>query len=185
MTELNNIFEQDADALTIKDEDLGSVAALAKRAKMLEREIDDLEKSLNERKEQQRKLLEESIPNMLGELGMKDFTMSDGSKVTIKPFYSASIKEEKRAEAYEWLREHGHDDIIKNTVSVRFGRNEDQLCEALLDLLRERNYPVEQAQKIEPQTLKAWVREQVERGNAIPTELFGLYVGQRATIKSA
>jgi hypothetical protein len=102
-----------------------------------------------------------------------------------KPFYSASIKEENRAEAYEWLRDNGYDDIIKNTVSVRFGRGEDQLCDTLLNLLREQNYPVEQAQKIEPQTLKAWVREQVERGSEFPTELFGAYIGQKATIKSA
>jgi hypothetical protein len=44
---------------------------------------------------------------------------------------------------------------------------------------------VEQAQKIEPQTLKAWVREQTERGSAFPSELFGVYIGQKATIKSA
>jgi len=68
---------------------------------------------------------------MLSELGMKSFKMADGSQIDIKPFYSASIKEEKRAQAYEWLREKGFDDIIKNTVSVRFGRGEDQLCEAL------------------------------------------------------
>jgi hypothetical protein len=185
MSKLNDMFEQDAGALTVKNEDLSSVAALAKRAKVLEKEIDDLEKTLSERKEQQRKLLEESIPNMLSELGMKDFSMADGSKITVKPFYSASIPEEKRAEAYEWLRDNGFDDIIKNTVSVRFGRGEDELCDQLLNLLREQNYPVEQAQKIEPQTLKAWVREQVERGNAFPTELFGVYVGQKATIKSA
>ena len=70
-------------------------------------------------------------------------------------------------------------------MSVRFGRGEVGLCDTLLNQLREQNYPVEQAQKIEPQTLKAWVREQVERGNEFPTELFGAYVGQKATIKSA
>lgn len=185
MSNLNDMFEQDAGALTVKDEDLTSVAALAKRAKLLEKEIEEIESVLKERKEQLRKMEEESIPNMLTELGMKDFTMADGSKITVKPFYSASIKEENRAQAYEWLREHGYDDIIKNTVSVRFGRGEDQLCDTLLNLLRGQNYPVEQAQKIEPQTLKAWVREQVERGSAFPTELFGVYVGQKATIKSA
>ncbi len=185
MSSLNTMFEEDAGALTVKDEDLSSVAALARRSKLLEKEIEEIEAVLSERKDQQRKLLEETVPNMLAELGMKDFTMSDGSKITIKPFYSASIKEENRAQAYEWLRENGYDDIIKNTVSVRFGRNEDQLCEALLNLLREQNYPVEQAQKIEPQTLKAWVREQVERGSAFPTELFGVHIGQKATIKSA
>ena len=180
-----NIFEEDAGALTVKNEDLSSVAGLAKRAKELEDEIKDIESVLKERKEQQRKLLEESIPAMLQELGMSKFAMSDGSEITIKPFYNASIKDENRAQAYEWLRDNGFDDIIKNTVSVRFGRGEDQLCDTLLNQLREQNYPVEQAQKIEPQTLKAWVREQVERGSEFPTELFGVYVGQRASIKSA
>jgi hypothetical protein len=185
MSELNNLFEEDAGALVVKNEDLSSVGALAKRAKELEKEIDELEQVVKERREQQRKLLEETIPSMLSGLGMKSFKMADGSQIEVKPFYSASIKEENRAQAFEWLRKHGFDDIIKNTVSVRFGRNEDDLCARLLNLLREQNYPVEQAQKIEPQTLKAWVREQTELGNEFPTELFGAYVGQKATIKSA
>jgi hypothetical protein len=185
MSNINDMFEQDAGALQVKNEDLSSVGALAKRAKELEKEIEEIETTLNERKSQYRKLLEETIPAMLQELGLSKFSMTDGSEIVVKPFYSASIPEGKRAQAYEWLREHGYDDIIKNTVSVRFGRNEDQLCETLLNQLRGQNYPVEQTQKIEPQTLKAWVREQVERGSEFPTELFGVYVGQKATIKSA
>jgi len=185
MNDMNALFEEDAGALVVKNEDLSSVGALAKRAKELEKEIEELETVTKERKEQQRKLLEDTIPAMLSELGMKSFKMADGSLIDIKPFYSASIREENRAKAYEWLRDNGFDDIIKNTVSVRFGRGEDGLCDTLLNQLREQNYPVEQAQKIEPQTLKAWVREQVERGNEFPTELFGAYVGQKATIKSA
>jgi hypothetical protein len=185
MTDMNALFEEDAGALVVKNEDLSSVGALAKRAKELEKEIEELETVTKERKEQQRKLLEDTIPAMLSELGIKSFKMADGSLIDIKPFYSASIREENRAKAYEWLRDNGFDDIIKNTVSIRFGRGEDSLCDTLLNQLREQNYPVEQAQKIEPQTLKAWVREQVERGNEFPTELFGAYVGQKATIKSA
>jgi len=115
---------------------------------------------------------------------MKKFVMEDGSSIDVKPFYSASIPEARRAEAYQWLREHGFDDIIKNTVSVRFGRGEDELCVRLLDLLRAQGYPSEQAEKIEPMTLKAWVKEQVERGNEFDSELFGVYIGQKAIIKS-
>jgi hypothetical protein len=185
MSNINALFEQDAGALQVKNEDLDSVGALARRAKLLEKEIEELDTVLKERKEQQRKLLEDTIPAMLQELGMKKFTMSDGSTIDVKPFYSASIKEENRALAYQWLRDNGYDDIIKNTVSVRFGRNEDKLCETLINLLRQQNYPVEQTEKIEPQTLKAWAREMVERGVEIPTETFGLYVGHKATIKSA
>jgi len=185
MNDMNALFEEDAGALQVKNEDLSSVGALAKRAKQLEKEIEEIESVLKERKDQQRKLLEESIPAMLQELGMKKFTMADGSTIEIKPFYGASIKEENRAVAYEWLRKNGYDDIIKNTVSVRFGRNEDKLCETLINQLREQNYPVEQTEKIEPQTLKAWAKEMVERGVEFPTETFGLFTGQKATIKSA
>jgi len=184
MSDMNALFEEDAGALQVKNEDLSSVGALAKRAKQLEKEIDEIELVLKERKDQQRKLLEESIPAMLQELGMKKFTMADGSTIEIKPFYGASIKEENRAVAYEWLRKNGYDDIIKNTVSVRFGRNEDKLCENLINQLREQSYPVEQTEKIEPQTLKAWAKEMVERGVEFPTETFGLYTGHKATIKS-
>jgi len=184
MSDMNALFEEDAGALQVKNEDLSSVGALAKRAKQLEKEIEEIESVLKERKDQQRKLLEESIPAMLQELGMKKFTMADGSTIEIKPFYGASIKEENRAVAYEWLRKNGYDDIIKNTVSVRFGRNEDKLCDTLINQLREQNYPVEQTEKIEPQTLKAWAKEMVERGVEFPTETFGLFTGHKATIKS-
>lgn len=184
MSNLTSLFENDADALQVNDSDLSSVAALAKRAKELEKEIEEMDTVLTERKDQLRKMMEETIPAKLQELGMREFKMMDGSTITIKAFYGASIKEEKRAEAFEWLRDNGYDDIIKNVVSVRFGRNEDGLCAKLIDSLREQNYPVEQMQKIEPQTLKAWVKEMVERGVEFPTETFGFFAGQKATIKS-
>lgn len=181
---LTNLFEQDSNAFKVEDDKLSGIAALGKRAKELEKQIDEQELVLKGIKEQFRKLTEESIPEALTELGMKGFVMDDGSQVTVKPFYSASIPEARRAEAYQWLRDHGFDDIIKNTVSVRFGRGEDELCARLINLLGTQGFPAEQAEKIEPATLKAWAKEQVERGNAVPADLFGLYIGQKATIKS-
>ena len=129
-------------------------------------------------------VLQHSIPEAMAETGMKKFVMEDGSSIDIKPYYGASIPKARQAEAYQWLRDHGFDDIIKNTVSVRFGRNEDELCVRLLNLLGTQGYPAEQAQKIEPQTLKAWVKERVEKGQPVDTELFGVFIGQKAVIKS-
>lgn len=177
-------FEKDAAALGVQDEGLKGLSVLARRAKTLEHECELLEATLKERRESYRKISEEALPEAMAELGLKGFVMDDGSRVDVKPFYSATISAERRAEAYEWLRSHGFDDIIKNTVSVRFGRGEDELCARLLDLLRAQGYPSEQAEKIEPMTLKAWVKEQVERGAEFPTELFGVYIGQKATIKT-
>ncbi len=181
---ITNMFEEDAGVMQVQDDQVAGIAALGKRAKNLQREIEDLERVFKERKEQYRKLTEETIPEALASLGMKSFRMEDGSSIDVKAFYSASISEARRAEAYAWLRENGFDDIIKNTVSVRFGRGEDELCSGLLNLLGEKGFPADQAEKVEPMTLKAWVREQVERGNEFPTELFGVYIGQKATIKS-
>jgi len=181
---LTNMFEKDAAALQVADNDLQGIAQMARRAKSLEKEIEDYEAELKQRKEQFRKLTEEAIPEALTGLGLKSFKMEDGSSIEVKAFYSASITEARRAEAFQWLRENGYDDIIKNTISVRFGRGEEALCAQAVATLREAGYPVEQAEKVEPMTLKAWVKEQVEKGREFPSELFGAYIGQKATIKS-
>jgi hypothetical protein len=181
---LTNIFEQDADALQVKDTDLVGIALLAKRAKQLEKELEDQETVVKEKKEQYRKLIEEAIPEALAGLGMKSFKMEDGSSIEVKSFYSASISEARRAEAFEWLRNNNFGDLIKNTVSVRFGRGEEQLCQRAMEMLTSSGFPVEQAEKVESMTLKAWVKERVEKGSEFPSELFGVYIGQKATIKS-
>lgn len=182
---LTNLFEQESEALRVQDDQLTGVSALAKRAKSLEKEIEEHEATLKGAKERYRKLTEETIPEALAEMGMSSFKMEDGSSIDIKPFYSASISEARRAEAFQWLRDHGFDDIIKNTVSVRFGRGEDELAARAINLLRAQGFPVEQTEKIEPQTLKAWVKERVEKGQPVDSELFGVFIGQKAVIKSA
>jgi hypothetical protein len=182
---LTNLFENDADALKVSDESVSGIAGLAKRAKMLEKELEDLGVSLKEKEEQYRNLTEVSIPEAMAEAGMKKFVMEDGSMIDVKPFYGASIPKARQAEAFQWLRDHGFDDIIKNTVSVRFGRREDELCSRLLELLRTQGFIPEQSEKVEPQTLKAWVKERIEKGQPVDSELFGVFIGQKATIKSA
>ena len=39
-----------------------------------------------------------------------------------------------------------------------------------------------QAEKVEPMTLKAFVREQIEKGKDVPADLFGVYVATRTKI---
>ena len=178
-------FEVDAQALTVENTSLSSVAELAKQAISIENDIEDLEKVLSEKKEALRNLTEERIPDALKEIGMAKFEMTDGSVIEVKPFYSASIPADRRGEAYEWLRAHGFDDIIKNTVSVQFGRGEDDAAGELINVIRKQGLLPDQAEKIESQTLKAWVREMVEQGTEFPTDLFGAYTGFKAKIKRA
>ncbi len=181
---MTSLFREDADALQVSDDNLKDIAGLARRAKLLEKEVTDLEAVLKERQGQLRKILEETLPEALTTLGLTSFKMEDGSSIDVKPYYSASISAERKGEAFAWLREHGFGDMIKNTVSVQFGRGEDEKCNQLIDDLALKGLPVEQAEKVEPMTLKAWVKEQVEKGNDIPSETFGIFIGNKAKIKS-
>jgi uncharacterized small protein (DUF1192 family) len=179
---LSNLFENDADALKVSDESVTGLANLAKRATFLEREIEELQTSLKEKEDSYRTLTEATIPEAMTQAGMKKFVMEDGSSIDVKPFYGASIPKTRQAEAFQWLRKHGFDDIIKNTVSVRFGRNEDEMAARMIQLLRTQGYLPEQTEKVEPQTLKAWVKERIEKGQPVDSELFGVFIGQKAVI---
>ena len=146
-------------------------------------QIADLESQLKDLKKEHLKLTDEDLPQMLAEIGMSEFKLDDGSSVTVKQTYGASIRVDNREEAYEWLRQKGHDDIIKNTIACQFGRGEDDQASAFHAFASKEGFPTEQKTEIHSGTLRAWVKDRVENGEEFPMELFGAWVGQRAVIK--
>ena len=114
----------------IDQQGLTSVATLARTIRDKEAQIDHLESQLKEEKKALLKLTDEDMPAMLAEIGLTSFVLDDGSTVDIKQTYGASILVQNRPQAYEWLRDNGYDDIIKNTVACQFGRGEDDLASA-------------------------------------------------------
>ena len=167
----------------IDQQGLTSVAALARTIRDKEANISDLEQTLKEEKKALLKLTDEEMPSMLAEIGMASFALDDGSTVEVKQTYGASILVSKRPEAYDWLRDHGHDDIIKNTVLCQFGRGEDEQAGAFAAFAQTQGFIPEQKTEVHPQTLRAFVKERCEAGEEFPMELFGAWVGQRAVIK--
>ena len=186
--EMLKLMEQDSGSGSssleqLDQEVLGTVASLAKAIKDKEELIESLEQTLKEEKKALIKMTDEDLPTMLMELGMQSLTLDDGSDVTVKQTYGASIRVDDRPAAYEWLRDNGYDDIIKNQVLCVFGRGEDDMASAFQALASQQGYAAEQKTEIHPQTLRAFVKERVENGDDFPMELFGAWVGQRAVIK--
>ncbi len=167
----------------IDQQGLTSVAALARTIRDKEAKISDLEQTLKEEKKALIKLTDEEMPSMLAEIGMSSFALDDGSTVEVKQTYGASILVDKRPEAYEWLRDNGYDDIIKNTVACQFGRGEDDQASAFAAFAQQQGYVPDQKTEVHPQTLRAFVKERCEAGEDFPMELLGAWVGQRAVIK--
>jgi hypothetical protein len=113
--------------------------------------------------------------------GMKSFGMLDGSEVVIERQYFASIPSEdainkassdderqemlaRRLAAFGWLRGSGNEDIIKNVVKTSFGKGEDALAAALADYCFSRKLDFTQQEGVHASTLKAFVKEQYEKG---------------------
>ena len=160
-----------------------SMAELARAIRNKETEIDDLESLLKEKKEDLRRQSEEDLPSMMAELGINSFELDDGSRVTVKDLYGGHISLANKDAAYLWLRDNGFDDIIKNTLSIVFGRGEDQKADHFMKILEGYGLLPEQKTGVHPSTLKGWVRERMESGDSFPMDLFGAFVGQRAVIK--
>jgi hypothetical protein len=142
------------------------------RLKDLEDEITNAEESINKLKEQARILSQIEIPIMMQEMHITKLKLKDGESVEIKPFYSAAIIPEVQEQAFTWLRNNGLGDIIKNDITVTFGRGEDNKAAQYAVLARGQGFEPVQKVGVHAQTLKAVVRERIESGQDMPSDLF-------------
>ena len=150
--------------------------------KNLEDEIANAEDGVKKLKEQARIISELEIPSMMKEMNITKLKLSDGESVEIGKFYNASIPEEKKEEAFQWLRNNGLGDVIKNDITVTFGRGEDNKAADYAVLARGQGYEPVQKINVHAQTLKALVRERIESGLEVPPDLFKPYEGNRTKI---
>lgn len=183
MTEFFEEMLNAADELS--DVDVDSTKALSNLVRQLEQcvsDIDEAEMHLKKLKQEKHRLSTEAIPSLMDEMDVSRLDVGDVT-VALKPFVSASIPADRKDEAYQWLRDHGLDDIIKNDVVLSFGRGEDETANTVMLDLEKKGLHPESKTHIHAMTLKAFVRERVENGQPIDLDLFGAYVAKTADIK--
>ena len=182
MTNINKILEEDS-TTELEVQNVSSISQAVKNLEKIEGEIDALEKKLSAKKDEFKKLSEDEIPNLLEESGVSEIKTTDGTTVSIQRFYSARITEDNRDECFRYLEQNGLGDIIKNEILVSFGRNEDNKAAEYAELAKGQGFQPTQKMKVEPMTLKALVRERIEAGKEMPTEIFGVFSENKTTIK--
>ena len=176
-------FEQDKEEIINKTRNVGKLADKIQEMQAVQKALEADEEQIKQKKKHLDYLSGEVIPTMLSEMGLSFLKLADGSSIEVKTNYSATITQAKKEEAFNWLRENGLGDIIKNEISVSFGRNEDNKAADYAELAKGRGFQPTQKLKVEPMTLKALVRERIEAGKEMPTELFNIFVGNKTTIK--
>ena len=180
---MNNInFEQDQREAITQTNDVKALSDQVINLRNLEDNIKKKEDELKKLKKDSGILSGEVIPTMMTEMNISTLKLADGSAVEVKPIYGASISPDNKEKAFKWLRDNGLGDLIKNEVTVSFGRNEDNKASIYANLAQGQGYQPIQKLKVEPMTLKALVRERVESGKDMPSDLFNVFAGNRTKL---
>ena len=150
--------------------------------KNLEDEIQNAEESVSKLKEKAKTLSEYELPKMMEEMHITKLKLKDGESVEVKKIYGAYIPKDQQEAAFNWLRSNGLGDIIKNDITVTFGKGEDNKAAEYAVLAKGQGYEPVQKIGVHPQTLKAMVRERLEANQDVPSDLFKPFEGNQTKI---
>jgi len=182
MDSLLEQMEGDIKSPNIKDDSLKELSELCAQQVRIDEDIKHLEEALKLKSSLRRKLSQEIIPAKMSELGLESISLDSGEVIKVKQLIQASIPVKHREVAFQWLRDNGHGDLIKNQVSATFGKGEDNAASDFLNKVEALGLQPQQKVWVEPMTLKAFVREQVTKGSELPMETFGVFVGAETKI---
>lgn len=125
------------------------------------------------------------LPELMASAGMEDFTLKDGTEINVKDFVSGSLPKEPklRKKALDWIVKVGAGGLIKEEISMAFGRGSREDAERVKKALEKLKVEFSSEEGIHPQTLFAFARERFRKGEKVPTEMLGLTTGRVAKFK--
>lgn len=182
MSEIDFLSMAEETVPAYTNEQMKMISDLAERQVKIEEYIAKCEDNLAKAKENWRRVAEVALPNAMAEVGMSEFKLSNGTMVKVKQEVYASMPEDNGA-AFAWLRSHHLDGVIKNIISCQFSKGGDADAVRAAHLLAENGFHPEQKQNVHPMTLKALIREQMDKGVDVPLKDFGAYVVNRAKVE--
>lgn len=159
-------------------------------AYQLEIEIAELNRKLELKNTRLKGLMNKDIPDTMDKIGTNVFGVpGTRTEVRLTPFYHASIPEASREDAFNWLEENEHGDLIKNAMKVEFNREDAEAAKRIFDRVKqmlaqeEINAKPVMDKSVHWKTLTSFVKEQVEEGNVLPLGILGATVGRVAKFK--
>ncbi len=182
---MRNAMSDDVKSMMLEDStdlldnvEVTTIAVECQKLKALQDDIERAEEKVDSLKKMADDISSRVIPELLAEQGLTSLKLADGSSVTVKREYRCTLpkEDERRQSAYNWLRENGLGDIIKNNVSVTFGRGEDDKAQRLLDLAASNGFEPNQKSDVAWNTLTALFQERVESGLDMPSDVFSTWI---------
>jgi hypothetical protein len=165
--QMNNIADWATQALSLK----GEIAQVEEYLKGLNKELADIE--------------ERKLPEALLEAGVIEFTMEDGSKISMQDVIQGGFPKdiEIRERLIDWVDKEGGTENIKDHFELHFTKGQYNDAVALRRLLQENKYIFDEFENVHTGTLYAFLKEKLREGTMPPFEDFGLRYFKRAVIK--
>lgn len=164
-------------------------------------EIAEMEIEIERLKELRKKICMVDLPKAMQEIGQDKIGLPEFNvDLVLRPYFHANIKaewpEEQRKEAFDWLENSGNGDLVKTTMTMTFGRTELWKARWIVGIIRTvRKYVMTGDPDVpdipEPEihmgvawnTLTAFVKEQITKGEKLPLDILGATVGNIVEIK--
>ena len=169
---------------TLDGKQLSDVGEAVNELENVRSKIADHEQEIKNLKGREEQLENEIIPSFF-DTGIKQLTLQDGSKITVKDKTRAYIRDDNEEFCYNWLREQGLDDVIKNKVITTFGKGQDSDAEELLSRLQDQGLYPENKKDVAWNTLAKLCEEQMEKGTMTSDvqEKFGVTIVKSVKIE--
>jgi len=164
-------------------DDMALLSQLANDQLEAEQNVEKSEEALKMAKLRLRDISEGQIPELMDKLQLEQFKTANGLQIVVATQVRASISKENMPKALEWLRERGHEKIVKHVIEVTPKSDGDAI--SLMRGLLDAGCQVEDKASIHWQTLGGFVREKLEKGEDVPMDLFGVFRQRFSKVKVA
>lgn len=169
----------------IGDNSLARLVGLANDQMALEQKIAAAEDEVKRLKAEHKTLTEQTIPDFMREIGIKDFTLDNGAKIAIDEVLSFSIPAGRKGAVIDWLREIGEVGIIKSMATIDLGKGKaaEAAAAKVMDFMKELDCSFVIGDVVNTTSFKALVRKRMEQGKPVPPlEEIGGYQANKSTI---
>jgi hypothetical protein len=156
-------------------------------ARDLKIEIRDIEERAKARKADLYKIERAELPEMFSRAGIDNLGLPPegnmpGYDAQLKPYYSANIaaawEDDKKAIAYNYLKDEKAEDLIKATITIRLKMGSTKIRKAVMAALKKLKVEYEMNLSVHSASLTSWLKHRVEDGKPPKLDLIGAEVGQ-------
>lgn len=177
-------FEDFVDSAAKPEDGLRNLNELVDEVELLEQQADELEEALKSLHGRRNYLLTHLIPDAMTNIQAEEWKAPSGAKVKMTNFVSGALPKEPepREKALQWVESNGGEPLLKGSLEVMFSKSQHNEALSLKAELLAKGYAASYTPTIHNQTLLAFVREKLRRGDEVPFETLGIYSARIAQI---